>query len=161
MDQILEGCKETIEISNDICVCIAEQLRNITGIWGQWIQLEGLVFNKSKCKIKQKQIKFYGLIWDENGFHPDPEKCDRIRLKPIPANQEELQQFLGMIQYLSLFIPKLSSKIAPLMSPLKKRCWVSVEWNTWNGISKIERSEIQNWKIKNWKLKDQKLKIYV
>ena len=87
----------------------------------------GLVCNKEKCKIRQKQIKFYGLIWDENGSHPDPEKCDKIKSKPIPANREELQQFLGMIQYLSSFIPKLSSKTAPPRSLLKKD--TEYQWN--------------------------------
>ena len=46
----------------------------------------GLVLNEDKCKIRQKQIKFYGLIWDKNGSHPDSEKCDRIKLKPKPTN---------------------------------------------------------------------------
>ena len=64
----------------------------------------GLVFNKDKCKIRQERIKFYGLIWDKDGYHPDPEKCDRIKSKLKPTNREELQQFLGMIQYLSPFI---------------------------------------------------------
>ena len=30
-------------------------------------------------KIKQKQISFYGTIWDENGAHSDPDKCDNIK----------------------------------------------------------------------------------
>ena len=66
------------------------------------------------------------MVLFENGSHPDPEKCDKIKSKPIPANRE-LQQFLGMIQYLNPFIPKLSSKTAPLRSLLKKD--TEYQWN--------------------------------
>ena len=87
----------------------------------------GLVFNKDKCKIRHKQLKFSGLIWDENGSHPYPEKWDRIKSKPKPTNREELQQFIDMIQYLSPFIPELSVKTAPLRSLLKKD--TDYNWN--------------------------------
>ena len=50
---------------------------------------------------------------------------DQIKTKP--TNREELQQFLGMIQYLRPFIPELSAKTAPLRSLLKK----DTEYN-WN-----------------------------
>ena len=129
MDQILEDCDRAIGISDDVCIygktieAHDRRLRKTMDTARKY----GLVFNKEKCKIRQKQIKFYGLIWDENGSHPDPEKRDKIKSKPIPANREELQQFLGMIQYLSLFIPKLSSKTAPLRSLRKKD--TEYQWN--------------------------------
>ena len=132
MDQILEDCDGTIGISDDVCIygkTIEEHDRRLRKTIDT-ARKYGLVFNKEKCKIRQKQIKFYGLIWDENGSHPDPEKCDKIKSKPTPTNREELQQFLGMIQYLSPFIPKLSSKTAPLRSLLKKD--TEYQWNEWN-----------------------------
>ena len=135
IDQILEDCDRAIGVSDDVCIygkTIEEHDRRLRKTMDT-AQKYGLVFNKEKCKIRQKQIKFYGLIWDENGSHPDPEKCDKIKSKPIPANREELQQFLGMIQYLSPFIPKLSSKTAPLRTLFKKD--IDYQWNeTFNKV---------------------------
>ena len=39
---------------------------------------------------------------------------------PVPANVTELQEFLGMVMYLSSFIPDLSTLTAPLCELLKK-----------------------------------------
>ena len=129
MDQVLEDCEETIGISDDICVygrITAEHDRNLRKTTNMAWKY-GLVFNKDKCKIRQEWIKFYGLIWDEDGSHPDAKKCNRFKSKPEPTNQEELQKFLGMIQYLSPFIPELSAKKVQLRSLLKK----DTEYN-WN-----------------------------
>ena len=44
-----------------------------------------------------------------------------------PSTKQELQRFVGMIQYLAKFIPDLSEKAAPLRSLLKKNAvW---QWN--------------------------------
>lgn len=88
MDQILETCKGAIGISDDICVygrTIQEHDQNLIETM-ETARKYGLVFNKEKCAIRQKQIKFYGLIWDENGSHPDPDKCDKIKSKPAPTD---------------------------------------------------------------------------
>ena len=47
---------------------------------------------------------------------------------PPPENQTQLQQFLGMVMYLSPFIPPLSTHIAPLWELLKKD--LEFMWNT-------------------------------
>ena len=39
----------------------------------------GLTFNSSKCTINQKQIRFFGAIFDESGIHPDPQKVEEIK----------------------------------------------------------------------------------
>ena len=107
MDQILEECPWTLGISDDVCVFGKteeehdENLRNLVKI----SQKRGLVFNSKKCFIKQKQISFYSLIWDENGVHLDPQKCDNIQKKEAPTNVKELQQFMGIIQYMSHSFP--------------------------------------------------------
>ena len=48
-------------------------------------------------------------------------------MMPEPITKQELQRFIGMIQYLAKFIPDLSKKAAPLRSLLKKNAaW---QWN--------------------------------
>ena len=86
----------------------------------------GLVFRQEKCAIKQPEVSFFGLIWNETGVKPDPKKCDEIQNRPSPKNITELQSFLGLVQYLSAFVCRLSDKARILRSLTKKA--VPFEW---------------------------------
>lgn len=55
-----------------------------------------------------------------DGVKPDPRKIEAITKMPIPTNTAELQRFLGMVNYLGKFIPRLSDETAPLRALLKK-----------------------------------------
>lgn len=79
----------------------------------------GLVFRYEKCEILKDSIEFYGLIWSSEGMKPDVKKCDDIRSRPAPRNRSELQSFLGLVQYLSPFIPHLSDKSSIVRQLLK------------------------------------------
>ena len=70
----------------------------------------GLVFNSEKCFIKQRSISFFGNTYTDAGIMPDPAKVRDIENMPVPENKEDLQRFLGMMTYLSQFIPKFSEK---------------------------------------------------
>ena len=80
----------------------------------------GLVFNGEKCAIKQPSIKFFGWIYNKEGAHPDPSKVTAIHNMPAPETPAQLQKFIGMVTYLSPFVPSLSSFTAPLCGLLKK-----------------------------------------
>ena len=64
MDQVLDDCEGAIGISDDICVYVrktAEHDSNLRKTMNT-ARRYGLVFNKDKCKIRQKQVKFYSLV---------------------------------------------------------------------------------------------------
>ena len=140
MDQILEDCTDfTISIADDVCLFAKtedeheEKLQKLMSVARQ----KGLVFNSPKCDIKQKSVKFFGSIFDENGAHPDPEKVADIRNMKTPSRTAELQSFLGLVTYMAPFIPKLSDLTAPLRSLLKKDTvfdWTSTHDNTFEQI---------------------------
>ena len=56
----------------------------------------------------------------EKGISPDPEKVKAIKDMPFPSSKQDLQRFLGMIAYLSKFIPQLSEETHLLRELLKK-----------------------------------------
>lgn len=46
-------------------------------------------------------------------MRPDEEKVRAVTQLPPPKNRQELLRFMGMIQYLSTFIPNMSDISAP------------------------------------------------
>ena len=122
MDGILSECPGTLGITDDIAVYgkdDEEHDRNLRNLM-EVARKKGLVFNEEKCHIKCDHIKFFGMIYDATGVHPDPEKSQEVKSLPPPKNIKDLQRFLGMVQYLSPFIPKLSDHTAPLRALTKK-----------------------------------------
>ena len=79
-----------------------------------------LVFNPQKTHVKAQAVNFFGCLYDANGVHPDPSKVNAVHALPAPTNVTELQEFLGLVTYLSPFIPSLSTLTAPLQELLKK-----------------------------------------
>jgi len=121
MDQILENCPGTIGITDDVVVfgkTEEEHDKNLHNLFKIAMQ-QGLTFISAKCMIKQ-EVKFFGTVYDKEGSHPDPDKVSAIKALPSPRNVTELQQFLGMVTYMSPFIPNLADETAPLRSRLKK-----------------------------------------
>lgn len=58
----------------------------------------------------------------------DPDKTKPITDMPTPSNASELRRFLGMVQYITKFIPDIASKIQPLRELLNKES----QW-TWGA----------------------------
>ena len=73
------------------------------------------------------QFAYSYTATDANGVHPDPGKVDAVHALPAPTNITELQEFLGLVTYLSPFIPGLSTLTAPLWELLKKD--IDFIWN--------------------------------
>ena len=68
----------------------------------------GLKLNPDKCEFRQTSVAFYGNVVLDQGLRPDPKKVDIIVKMPPPQNKTELASFLGMCNYLSAYIPRLS-----------------------------------------------------
>jgi len=110
----------------------------------------GLVFNPDKCLINVQEVPFFGTLYSAEGARPDPDRVKEITQLPPPQTKQELQSFLGMIQYLAPFIPSLSEQTAPLRSLLKK----DVEFN----FSATHERSFQ--KLKNCISQDTTLRYY-
>ncbi|KAJ8023319.1 hypothetical protein HOLleu_35705 [Holothuria leucospilota] len=81
---------------------------------------EGLVFNSAKCLIKASQVNFFGSVYSNKGIHPDPGKVEDVLAMPTPQNKDDLQRFLGLMNFLSAYISGFAEKAAPLRDLLKK-----------------------------------------
>ena len=129
MDQILKECQGCIGIADDITVhghTEAEHDAHLQDLVRVACEYD-LVFNPQKTHVKAQAVNFFGCLYDANGVHPDPGKVDAVHALPAPTNVTKLQEFLGLVTYLSPFIPGLSTLTAPLWELLKKDADFS--WN--------------------------------
>ena len=80
----------------------------------------GLRFNLDKCKFRCTRIPSFGHIIGVEGLQPDPRKIDSILSIDPSTSLADLQSFLGMVQFLSRFIPNLISIAANLWALTKR-----------------------------------------
>ena len=78
-----------------------------------------LKLNPSKIRLNCSEVPFLGKHISAEGIKPDLNKVKAIKDWPIPSNVKELQSFLRSVNYVSLFVPELSSLRTPLQ-PLVK-----------------------------------------
>ena len=74
----------------------------------------GLKLNGKKCKLFQSEVTYLGHVVSSKGIAVEPSKIDKIRLWPVPQNQEQLASFLGLASYHRRFISGFSKLAAPL-----------------------------------------------
>ena len=121
MDQATDCLPNIIAIHDDICIyshTLEEHDQHLKLM--QTAKEHGIVFNSSKCQIKQPQIALYGALFTAQGMQPDPAKIQALQDPPTPNSQVKLQSFLGQINYLQPFIPSLSTKTMFLCEQLAK-----------------------------------------
>ncbi|KAK2713508.1 hypothetical protein QYM36_009396 [Artemia franciscana] len=94
--------------------------------------------NKAKSILKSESIPYFGHVISKGGIHPDPNKVNALKEMPRPRNREELQTLLAMLNYLSCYIPNLSSQNEPLrtLSKQHKFVWEEVHDNAFDTIKK-------------------------
>ena len=149
MDQILECYEGVIGITDDVVIHGKDDEdhdRNLHNFMCRACK-HGLVFNREKCEVKKDSVTFFGTVYDANGAYPDPKKVNAIHKMP-PPDKRQLQHFLGMITYLSPFIPSLSTHTAPLQELLKKDSefmWNPTYQKVFNQIKKLVCKDTTLW----------------
>ena len=122
MDAILEQCPGVIGIRDDMVIFGVDQedhdanLINLLNV----CQKEGLVLNSKKLELRRERVTFFGAEYSAQGMHPDPKKVQGITEMTAQTDKQQLQSFLGMVNYMGTFIPNLSHHTEPLRAMLKK-----------------------------------------
>ena len=122
MDANLEQCPGVIGIHDDMVIFGMDQqdhdanLINLLNV----CQKEGLVLNSKKLELRRERVTFFGAEYSAQGMHPDPKKVKGIMEMTVPKDKQQLQSFLGMVNYMVTFIPNLSHHTELLWAMLKK-----------------------------------------
>lgn len=84
----------------------------------------GIKFNSDKCQFCVEEVTYLGHTFNAKGMQIDKSKLRAIEDMPTPKDRAALERFLGMVNYLSKFIPHYAETAAPLRGLLRK----NVEW---------------------------------
>ena len=73
-----------------------------------------LYVNRHKLAFLPERISILGHVLTTNGFIAAPEKLLKVQNWAIPHTRKQLQGFMGMVNYLSQYVPHLSIYATPL-----------------------------------------------
>jgi hypothetical protein len=79
----------------------------------------GLKINLLKCALGVSSAKFLGFIIHEHDIEIDPTKIESINKLQPPQCKNDIQKFLGKVNYLRRFISNLSGKISAFATILR------------------------------------------
>ena len=140
MDDIVVQCPGVLAIHDDVFIYgknDKDHDANLVNLFNI-AQKEGLVFNSAKCAIKQKSVTFFGGVFSAQGYSPDPGKIQGISDMPAPQTKQELQSFLGAVNYLQTFVLHLSHHTEPLWVLLKKENTFAWDQNANDSFQRIK-----------------------
>lgn len=147
-NQIISGLKGVVCIADDILVfgkgknqqdATEDHNKNLEKLLIR-LRKENLKINKEKLKIGQQNIKFYGHILTSEGLRPDPDKISTIINMKKPKDKADTLRFLGLITYVSKFIPNLATITEPLRSITHDKqtfVWGSSQEQAFNALKKL------------------------
>ncbi len=87
-----------------------------------------------KCELYANRIECLGYIIDDMGLHADEDKLTHIMEWRTPQSYHDIQHFVGLVQYLSTFLPDITAYTGLLLAitqngnafnwrPIHQRCF--------------------------------------
>ena len=115
MDRIAEDL-EAVEVIMDDAVVAGDETTHDERLqkFLDRAAMQGLKLNKEKCKIRQTQVPHVGHLLTSEGLKIDPQKVKGVQEMPAPQTKEDVKCVLGFVQFLSRYLPSLSTVDAPL-----------------------------------------------
>jgi RNase H-like domain found in reverse transcriptase/Reverse transcriptase (RNA-dependent DNA polymerase) len=78
----------------------------------------GLLLNVEKCELGQRSVNFLGHVVSAAGVAPLPDRVAAICTFPRPQTVEQLQAFLGLLNFYRRFVPAAAQILRPLTDAL-------------------------------------------
>ena len=95
--------------------------------------------NRNKCQFRTNDITFLGHRITSQGLKYDDAKVEAIMKMENPQNVEETQSLQGTVNYLAIFMPRLSEVMEPIRSLTRKDTeWECTELQD-NSMKEIKR----------------------
>lgn len=120
LEKMLVKCEGVVNFIDDILVFGNETEHDLRlSKVLQVLRENNVLLNKDKCIYKTEKIHFLGHELSPDGVKPLTKYLDSISQFRIPKTVEELQSFLGLVNYVNKWIPNLATKCEPLKELLR------------------------------------------
>ncbi|GJP86136.1 hypothetical protein CLOP_g16200 [Closterium sp. NIES-67] len=96
-----------------------QHLKDLEAVF-QRLQQYRLITKGSKCEFLKQELEFLGHVISTEGIRIYPKKLWAIQEWKPPTNLQQLQSFLGFVNYVRQFIPNLAGLTGPLTDLLQK-----------------------------------------
>ena len=77
--------------------------------------------NNDKLQYKKDEVDFFGETYTTSSHKPAKRKVSAITAVPSLTNKKQVQSFIGMVNYLSKFSPRLSKLAKPIRELSKEK----------------------------------------
>ena len=122
LDRVLRNVPSTTGIADDVLCHGNAEIPHDTSVIAllETARANNLTFNAKKFVFKSQDCPFIGGSLTPNGYKIGPKKVQAVIEMKAPQNLQDLQSYLGLVNYLNRFIPKLADLKAPLRALCKK-----------------------------------------
>ncbi|GFX90499.1 transposon Tf2-6 polyprotein [Trichonephila clavipes] len=103
-------------------------------------KLLNIKFNPDKLQYRVSEVKYVGQIISKSGIKPNPDHIKAIVEMPTPKSKTEVRRLLGMMNFLSKFIPNVSKVSAPLREIIHEN--VEFNWGKKQELSFVNIKEL-------------------
>ena len=83
--------------------------------------------SRSKLDLFSDKTDCLGHVIDDNCIHAELDKMQQIREWRIPQNYNKVQKFLGLVQYLALYMPDIMACTTPLSGSAQNNQTIPVD----------------------------------
>ena len=77
--------------------------------------------NYDKLQCKQNEVEYFGETYTTSGCKPSKDNIAAFTSMSSPTNKKQIQSFIGMINYLAKFSPRLSELAEPIGELVKDK----------------------------------------
>lgn len=127
MECILSGMDGVLCLLDDVLVTGKDKTEHLGRLHAVLKRLQGagLTLQCGKCEFFKDKVSYLGYVVTKDGLKKSPEKIKAMVEAPLPTNINQLQSFLGLVNYYRNFVPNASTILSPLYDLLRK----GSKWN--------------------------------
>ena len=124
-----------------------EEMFNVLENYHKILQNENLKAAPDKSHFFLTRVKFLGHNIERKTITPLKSRIDAIQKLQAPTNKKKIQEFLGMLNFLSKYVYKMQLYLRPFYNILRQQ--KNFEWNTehqarFEEIKKLLTEQISN-----------------
>ena len=116
MDQVMQGLKGCAWFQDDIIITGKTDKEHMDNLIAVLLRLQkwGIKAKLEKCEFMKDRVEYLGYIIDTDGLHSTIDKLSKIANVKEPIDVNEVESFLGLVNYYRDFIPNASALMEPL-----------------------------------------------